>query len=290
MKKIVTILYIFLSILINIQAATSSAQAEYKDFIFLVNSDIHQTENTSRRDAQKLWFLQDILNPAYNTSAVLFAGDLTDQGSDVQFQAFTEKWIRPMANLMPTKPHGGLYLCKGNHDETSGSNSQLSKYLKKEYGDFCYSFDIEGLHFACCGKYPQKIMLGGTLAWLKSDLKKLAPETPVVIFFHYNLTGPFSDWWSITCGNCTCTSSKSEKDYFFDAIKNYNIQCIFFGHVHYSYSALWRNKFRITGVGGDQYAVCQYRPSTKTVDIMFRDNTGKAYSWENLLHNEFEEL
>ncbi|MFA6990578.1 MAG: hypothetical protein WC192_00830 [Candidatus Babeliales bacterium] len=62
MKKIVTNLYIFLSILINMQAATSRPQPEYKDFIFLVNSDIHQSENTSRRDAQKLWFLQDVLN------------------------------------------------------------------------------------------------------------------------------------------------------------------------------------------------------------------------------------
>jgi len=298
MKKIFFISYILLSAWLFVQAATSRPEPEYKDFTFLVNSDIHQTESTSRRDAQQSSFFRDIITPDNNTSAVLFAGDLTDNGRDTEFAVFTEKWIRPITNLMPTKPHMGLYLCKGNHDEASGSNTQLLKYLKKEYGDFCYSFDINGLHFACCDKYPQKICLGGVLSWLKKDLKKIesinpkipGSGTPVVIFFHYNITGPFSEWWSVDCGNCMCASSKSEKDYFFDAIKNYNIQGIFFGHVHCSYSALWRKKFRITGVGGDQYAFCQYKPSTKTVDIKFKDEMGRVYPWESLPRTEFVEL
>lgn len=289
MKKLVFFSYVFLSTSIFIQAAVNYQQG---DFTFLVSSDIHQTDGASKKDAQKELLLQDISDHALNTSAVILTGDLTDNGSEAEFHAFMERWIIPITGLMPTKFHNGLYLCKGNHDEAAGSKSQILEYLKQTYGGFCYSFDIDGLHFACCGKYPQKTILGGELKWLKSDLAKLAPGTPIVIFFHYNILGEYSSWWSVSCGSCICTSAKNEKDYFFNAIKDYNIQAIFFGHLHFSYSALWRDRFRIAGVGGDKYAICQYEQATQTVYINFKDNAGKIHEWNDpaVLRNDLEEL
>lgn len=307
-KKIVTISYVFLSAWLFVQASTSKPEPVYKDFTFLVNSDIHQTESTSRKDVELPSMLADIQNPTYNTKAVLIAGDLTDQGSDIQFQAFEQKWMNPIKSLMPNQPHSGLYLCNGNHDEESGSNTQELNYLKAEYGNgknFFYSFDIEGVHFICCEKFPSTPLSPGcgcgivddVLSWLADDLANVGKRVPVIIFFHYNIldvaAGSFGSWCNITWGSWTLRSAPQSKKLFYDVIKDYNIQGIFYGHLHLTYSALWQSSlcdktktnpnFRVADVGGDYYAFCQYHANTGTIDINFKDAHGSIISWDTLL-------
>ena len=310
MKKLLLSSCVSLSFFIAVQATS--------DFTFLVNSDIHvtvpgETENSNGpiKMAQLKSMLADIRNQDNNTKAVLLAGDLTDNGSDAQFQAFVQKWMQPIGQLMPHEPHGGLYLCKGNHDEGSGTNTQELNYLKTEYGGgsrFFYSFDIEGLHFICCEKFPTEPLLGlgclgcgildDVLPWLADDLASVGKHTPVIIFFHYNIlddtAGSFGTWcsisWSTSCGPWTLRSAPQAKKYFYDVINGYNIQGIFYGHRHWSYSASWQSslcanpatdpKYRIADVGGNYYAFCKYHAATGEVDINFKDASGNVFPWD----------
>jgi predicted phosphodiesterase len=316
MKKMSVVLtgMLFLSLEI------SYAMIQNSDFTFLVNSDIHQTEGISRKDCQLPSMLADIQNPANNTKAVLLAGDLTDNGSDPQFEAFSQKWMNPIKSLMPNQPHGGLYLCKGNHDEVSGKNTLELNYMKSEYGQgkrFYYSFDIEGVHFICCEKFPSKPLvpncgcgvIDDVLSWLADDLAAVGKHTPVIIFFHYNLlddvAGSFGVWCSITWGSWTLRSAPQAKKDFYDVINGYNIQGIFYGHWHFTYSALWQSslcahpatdpKYRVVDIGGSSdtsnnyYAFCKYHANTGTVDINFKDIHGNIIPWDTLLQPNLTE-
>lgn len=220
-------------------------------FSLIFTSDIHaNSEGTSYKLDQLKQMLSDISMPENNVRGVCIAGDLLDVGSDEQFSTFTNLWISPITSAMPDEPHGGLYLCKGNHDEYSGKKTKLLKFLKNEYGDFRYSFDIEDLHIICCGKYPDLSLfpningccgMSNTIKWLKEDLADVGTVRPVVLFFHFNIMGPFSGWWGISSGSWTIQKAITVKNALYDAVKNYNIKCIFFGHWHASYSARWRS-------------------------------------------------
>lgn len=67
---------------------------------------------------------------------------------------------------------------------------------------------------------------------------------PVVIFFHYNITGPHSDWWSA-----------GGKEAFYEVIKptpkkGYRVCCVAVGHQHRSYIEKWRDVSVVSGAGG----------------------------------------
>ena len=67
-------------------------------------------------------------------------------------------------------------------------------------------------------------------------------DSPIVLSWHYNLTGTYSNWWT-----------DSEKDAFYEVIKGYNVLGIFLGHWHYSYTSEWHN-IPVYGIGGSEFA------------------------------------
>lgn len=213
--------------------------------------------------------VKDIREPLNIVKAVVIAGNLTFDGSDTAFDLFSRVYINEIIHLLPELPHGGLYLCKGDSDELSGQNTELLKYLKKEYGNFRYTFDIDDLHLICCGKFPSTdhhLCETSTMRWLQKDLQNVGKERPVIIFFSYNIMGPFSNNWP-----------KPRKDELFDLVKDYNVKCIFFGQMPYSFSMLWRDKIRVAGVGGNGYAFCTYNPmkeADEDFEIVLKDATG----------------
>lgn len=273
-------------------------------FNLIFISDIHcrDTAESSPKLDLRDQILTDIANKAQDVEVVGIAGDLTNSGNNAEFNILTNEWITPINHLNPTKPHGSLYLCKGNHDEGTSSKSNVLNYLKAEYGDFKYSFDVENLHVICCGKYPDKALCccaRDTISWLQSDLEDVGPLRPVVIFFHFNILGTFSDWWGKSwdskLGNFNFQTSKSVKDALFAIVRHYNVKSIFFGHYHRSYAAMWRQTatfpgIRTAGVGGDKYAFCTYTPETQDFDIQFKDKNGKLSSWESMMVDNLQEL
>lgn len=97
---------------------------------------------------------------------------------------------------------------------------------------FYYDKIINNVHFICLGLYPGSEEMIFLKKVFKNDMK-------TVIFFHYNITGPFSEWFP-----------EEDKTNFFNYIRTFsNIQYICVGHQHNSYINTYENKKIISGAG-----------------------------------------
>lgn len=167
---------------------------------------------------------------------IIAAGDLTDNGQssstitwncskpDDQLDTLIKKFIKPWEKHMP------VYLVAGNHDLWKGNNlnSAVLDYIIDKYDanfhiDYwkagCYSIDVESFNFIFLNCYPKNLRF----------LKKALTDRPTVLVFHYNLQGPYSDFWS-----------QYEKEAFFNVIKDYNIRLICTGHIHINKKSYWK--------------------------------------------------
>lgn len=167
---------------------------------------------------------------------VLFAGDATDHGFLWEWKAFLKYYgLRKEGGLL----NWPMYECPGNHDQPVPLLSPVLPAIRSRHKSLLYSWDWDGVHLACLGMYPD----AAGCRWLADDLKKIDKRTPVVLYFHYALLGPFSgpEWWT-----------DKEKDAFGKTIDGYNVVAIFHGHFHGSEHYQWRGR-DIYNVGSPVY-------------------------------------
>ncbi|MFQ5729925.1 MAG: metallophosphoesterase family protein [Waddliaceae bacterium] len=133
-----------------------------------------------------------------------------------------------------------VFVCAGNHDEKSG----MIDWIKKREGGERYTFLYAGLRFICCGLYPDK----DTVEWLQT----ISTDRPVVAFWHYNVSGPFSadpgalggQWWS-----------EEERDAVFDVLlSRFDTRAVIVGHWHHSKLYEYRG-IPVAVVGGRKFCV-----------------------------------
>lgn len=235
-------------------------------FQFIVSSDLHFSTKIREDKADNLGIIKNLKSaPRTNIQAVICAGDLTEYGADgssflcyqyggdePQVQALQQQWIEPIESAgIP------VYLCAGNHDEYVPwpyFYKPVHKLIKRKHGDLMYSFDIAGnagINFVCLGKYPDK----KALEFLRDAASKTRPNC---IFFHYNLTGPYSDWWT-----------EEEKNAFYNEISKYEILAIIVGHHHISHDTNWRG-YRVISGSGSSVAVCTYMLWSGKLSVDFK--------------------
>ncbi len=166
---------------------------------------------------------------------VLIAGDLTEKGAADQWRQFVAHYGLTGKDGMLQYP---VYECRGNHDRGLFSQPVLDG-VKKRHGRLTYSMDFDDLHVVCLDLYPDAAIL----SWLRSDLAAVGRTLPVVIYFHYSIEGPFSDWWS-----------RREKDAFAEAIEGFNVVGIFHGHYHGSQHYRWRG-YDVYNVGSPRHGM-----------------------------------
>ncbi len=235
--------------------------ARRNDTTFLVAADIHLDSTDVR--AAVIDSVIDLMNSvkgtpvtgvagkSYNPFGLFVIGDLTDSGSDTQWDQFTSLFglNGEKALAMP------VYETFGNHDGNSGGvvregitarNSARSTKINISSNGIHYSFDRGGIHFVVLGSYP-----GGvwdpecgwchyfkesfresemSLEFLKSDLAMNLRNRrqPVVLFFHYGWDDFSLLWWT-----------GKEQEAFAEAIKEYNVAAIFHGHNHSAAAYKW---------------------------------------------------
>ncbi len=227
---------------------------------FLVNSDMHVGNDECPNYHFKKNQLSEMERYSDKLDCVIFVGDLTDNGKDEEFAIFQEEWVKIFSDKGIE-----VFLCRGNHDEDPFFNHKVLNENVPEK----YSINLQGIRFICCGEYPNKIK------WLKNELSKTGTKTPIIIFFHYNIVGVYSSWWS--------QEQKDEFDNsiaeFFNVIKNYNIKSVFTGHWHKSYTYLWKNSIPVIGVGGEYFAIVEF---DKEFKIIFKNKDGKVKTWKDL--------
>ena len=158
---------------------------------------------------------------------LLVSGDITDAGTKPQWEMFTSLYGLNGTDAPLKMP---VYECTGNHDRgwdalRPEGQEFIAQQVTKRHGSLARSWDWDDVHMVCCDVYPSAEIV----AWLKQDLAIVGKQRPVVIYFHYGLSGPYSDWWS-----------SPEKDAFYQVIRPFNIVAIIHGHYHTSRQYKWK--------------------------------------------------
>jgi hypothetical protein len=95
---------------------------------------------------------------------------------------------------------------------------------KQFFGDTCYSFDYQGIHFVALDNVsdPTSNLGAAQLAWLKTDLAPLDVEAPIVVFTHRPHWPLRADWdWTTPDGQNAI-----------DILTPFHNVTVFFGHIH----------------------------------------------------------
>lgn len=231
-------------------------------FSFAADSDLHFPDLRSPKRANVSRIISS------DVDFLIVAGDLTDHGTDGrgtfclpggedELGPFLDNYYDPISK------HMKIYLCAGNHDNYVPKpylHKPVMDLIKEKHGGLTYSFDYKGVHFACCHIYPDAKIL----KWLKKDLDKV--EGPIVIYFHYNLTGAYSNWWAKDKDEDPELAEKRREE-FFKVIANKDVKLIITGHSHVNMEHRFLPKafegkghpgFKAIIVGGPGFALCDW--------------------------------
>jgi len=128
-----------------------------------------------------------------------------------------------------------IYYIAGNHDNTWVS---IASDLRTLYGGLNYSFDYGGCHFiglnSATIQEPIQSFDEVAVNFLKEDLDKIDPSTPVFMYFHHPL------YTSSFASNYDC-------DRILDCVRDHNVVLVMDGHGH---SAVKHNYPGVDGVEG----------------------------------------
>ena len=166
------------------------------------------------------------LGSLIGTNNILVGGSKTNE-----LKAFIDTVVKP---IDATGKH--LYLIQGNHDRyNGGSRYPVADFIRKRHGALFYSVVREGVRLLFCDVYPTAAIC----TWIST----FATTMPTIFFFHYNLTGDFSEWWT-----------DAEKQHFFNTIKEFTVLGIFVGHQHTSGTDVW-NTIPVYLTAGDKFGI-----------------------------------
>lgn len=217
---------------------------------FMVCSDTH----ISSPDDFKLDRIKDAISLSYDIAsndkdykkldAVIFVGDITDSGTDEQFDAFgktVKNVVRPGTEI--------LAVAAFQHDSWTNGKKCLEKVSSITGKDSDFHAVINGFHFIGLStsekdntKYDisQRIWLEKQLREAKND----GPDRPVFVFHHEHTEGTVygSENWGT--------------GYFKDILFRYPQVVHFSGHSHYPLNdprSIWQGRFTAVGTGSLNY-------------------------------------
>lgn len=160
--------------------------------------------------------------------------------------------------------------------------------------DIFYTFKLGDITFVSCGLYPDMMYkktidsLGNEIIesdWsyledflYKNFIKYEKLDEPIVLFFHYNIIGDFSDWWP-----------QDHKDKLLRVVKNFKNLIICTGHLHKngssvddgSYTYMWGDVTPVVSLAGEHYSIVSWDGSNYS--FVFKDQYGNIATWEDLI-------
>lgn len=230
------------------------------DITLLVASDPHFTGTAPSTNVQScIYRMNTISGAAYPSgiggtvatpAAAILCGDLctggtlfhscTDDEYRQQWSGFNYYFPKD-GDTAATRLHYPTYAAPGNHDYYRRLGTAIldpspsfvvAQELMARYGsgtggvqegNVCYSFDLEGVHFVCLGRYADNQVL----SWLDTDLDPLPRETPVVVFLHYALDDS-GVWYT-----------SAEREALAAKLVGHRVVCLLHGHTHDSHYYTW---------------------------------------------------
>ena len=213
-KDTTTLFILFIALLIN-----SAIQAQPSEpFSFAFVSDIHISESSTIPSEDLMHTVQDINNNP-SIEFVVLTGDITEFGSDIEFMK---------ADSILQQLNKPWHIIPGNHDSNwseSGTNS-----FKQIFGQERFSFSSHGIQFIGTASGPNMRMSPGLvphedIVWLRSEIKNIPKEKPVIFFNHYPINESLANWYLVI-----------------EELKKVNTQAILNGHGHankaYNYESI----------------------------------------------------
>ncbi len=204
----------------------ASGNEKPEPFAFVQISDVH-------------WGFQDpIVNPDHEEvlkkvvaainemrpqpDFIVFTGDLVEGTKDaVQRQ----ERVRAFRDAIGKLSLSDLRFVPGAHDvEDDGGAS-----FREAFGETYYSFDQKGVHIIALDSATEP---GGNLGekqleWLRGDLQKVDPETPLVVFTYRPLFELRAEW-----GWKTADGEKA-----LELFRSFKHVAVFYGHIHQEHHA-----------------------------------------------------
>jgi len=200
MKRALFILFcVFLS-------AALSAQVRSFRFAFISDTHIGSPNGSAEEDLRRT--VRDI-NAMKDIAFVVLTGDITELGTNEEL-----KLAKQILDSLLVK----WYIIPGNHD--TGWSESGGVMFTTVFGYDKFSFEYNGIRFLGCASGPYLRMSDGhvprhAVNWLDDELKKLAPQQPVIFLNHYPIDNGLDNWYEIT-----------------DRLRNYNTWAILCGHGH----------------------------------------------------------
>lgn len=261
MKNIITIALFFLSFNINAQnkSTSDSRKSNPEDFSFVFMTDIHlQPERGAQEAFQKVI---DSVNKL-NVDFIITGGDLVYDvlrgnfnRSDSLFKTYAKtikKFNVPVYNTIGNHELFGIYkesdIDKEHPDYKYG---MYERYLGKRY----YSFDHKGWHFISLCSIEEKdqryigLIDDEQKEWLKNDIAKLDPDTPIIISTHI----PFISTYKQRYPKNKTKEAPNElwiynRTEILEMFNDLNLKLVLQGHMHWIEDINIQNKTRyITG-------------------------------------------
>ncbi|NLH98311.1 MAG: PQQ-binding-like beta-propeller repeat protein [Chthonomonadales bacterium] len=155
--------------------------------------------------------VQDVNGRSDRPAFIVNTGDATELGTEEEFTAY---------RAAVAESNVPVYAVPGNHDVRW---SPLGKEaFTRSCGPLYRSFDHNGCHFVLL---DSSVVLehwghfdGAQLSWLKSDLRKVRPATPIFVFLHH--------WFGRDKDNV------DNADELLKILAPYNVVAAFIGHGH----------------------------------------------------------
>jgi hypothetical protein len=211
---------VFASGLAGAAGKKKKSAASDQDFFFLQLSDTH-------------WGYSGVSNPEADVTLkkatatinaagaepdfVVFTGDLTHTTDDA---AVRNKRMAEFAQIVSGLKVKTLHLMPGEHDAAKDKGAAF----REHFGETHHAFDHKGVHFVALDNVsdPEGAVGGAQIDWLAADLKKVRPDTRIVVLTHRPLFDLYPQWeWSTKDGAKVI-----------DVLMPYKHVTVFYGHIH----------------------------------------------------------
>src|SRR5215475_7403686 len=151
---------------------------------------------------------------------VIHTGDQTHLSKAEEFDAAAE--------LLKSIKVKEIFYVPGEHDELDDGQEFLKRYGKGTIGTGWHSHDHKGVHFIGLVNVAKLTSTGlGSLGpeqldWLKKDVERLDPSTPIIVYTHMPLWMLYPQWgWGTEDG-----------DQALSLMKRFNSVTVLQGHIH----------------------------------------------------------
>ena len=148
---------------------------------------------------------------------VLFTGDLTHDSEDQAERKTRMRRFREIAGRLRVPV---VKMVPGEHD----AGIDEGALYREVFGESSYAFDHRGVHFVALDNVSRARPEVGPerIAWLRKDLARFAPSTPIVVFTHRPLFDLKPEWEWFT----------RDGDDVMNVLAPYQNVTVLYGHIH----------------------------------------------------------